>query len=77
MIDKITFISIKGDSKDFTYEESLNILRNPSIKTWDLPKDSPYKFVNNDLVRRQNKKAGGKKAEKESDRISDTSSGEA
>lgn len=55
----------KGDRVGLVYESALRLLSNPSNKTWALPKDSKYQFIDNDLSRKPNK--GSSREETEGD----------
>jgi len=59
---KVKLTSIHGE-KEFTPELAQNILQITAYMkkvcrggpTWALPEDSPYEFINNGLIKRQNK----------------------
>ena len=61
----IELISIKGNKVVFSFEHALNLLQN--FKTWSLPEDSPYKFVNNDIVKRKRRKGNSEETTEKRD----------
>lgn len=61
----IELINIKGNKAVFSFEHALNLLQN--FKTWSLPKDSDYKFVNNDIVKRKARKRNSEDAAPQGD----------
>lgn len=50
---KYELISTKGDRAKFEYSVALTLLT--KFKTWSLPEDSKYEFVDNDIRRKSDK----------------------
>ncbi len=67
----------KCEVSEIQAQSRLQIQRAMKIKGWELPKDSPYEFIDNALIKRADKKDCKPKSRQKGSRSGDKASGKA